>query len=120
MVGHSPTDSNGFITWEQFAQVDLRVGEIVEVQGFPRARHPAYKVRVHFGEAIGHRWSAAQLTHYEPAALIGRRVLAVINFPPKNVAGFQSECLICGVPDAQGRAILLSPTHDVPLGGKLF
>lgn len=114
----TPPDTH--ITWEQFEQVDLRVGEIVEVQDFPRARRPAYKVRVNFGDAIGHRWSSAQLTHYDPAALIGRRVLAVINFPPKNIAGFLSECLICGVPDAEGRAIVLSPTADVPLGGKLF
>lgn len=114
------TTLTGTLTWDDFARVDVRVGEIVAVEPFPRARNPSYKVRVYFGDAIGHRWSSAQLAHYAPEALIGLRVIAVVNFPPKNIAGFQSECLICGVPDAQGRATLLTPTTDVPLGGKLY
>ncbi len=109
-----------FITYEQFEQVDIRVGVIIAVEDFPRAKNPSYKVTVDFGEALGTRRSSAQIAHYDAQALIGQQVIAVINFPPKNIAGFQSECLILGVPTAEGKVALLSPTLPAKLGGKLY
>lgn len=108
------------ITYDDFEKVDIRVGEIVEVEDFPRARNPSYKIKVNFGEAIGFRWSSAQLTNYQKSDLIGRQVVAVVNFPPKNIAGFLSECLILGVPTADGKVSMLSPTLPAVLGGKMY
>ncbi len=108
------------ISFDDFQQIDMRVGEIVEVQDFPRARNPSYKVRVWFGDAIGYKWSSAQVAHYAKADLLGQQVIAVLNFPPKNIAGFMSECLILGVPDADGQVSLLTPTHPAPLGGRVY
>ena len=108
------------IAYDDFEKVDVRVGEIVEVQDFPRARNPSYKLRVRFGDEIGDRWSSAQLTNYSREELIGRQVVAVVNFAPKNIAGFSSECLILGVPTADGKVSLLSPTKPAALGGKMF
>ena len=107
-------------TFDDFLKIDARVGEIVEVQDFPRAKKPAYKIRVHFGDEMGDKWSSAQLTHYAPDELIGRQIVAVVNFAPKNIAGFRSECLILGVPLADGQVSLLSPTRPAVLGGRMF
>ena len=108
------------ISFDDFLKVEMRVGEIVEVQDFPRARNPSYKVRVFFGDEIGERWSSAQAAHYAKADLIGRQVIAVVNFPAKNIAGFMSECLILGVPDAEGKVSLLTPTYPAVIGGRVY
>ncbi len=109
------------ISWEDFEKVEVRVGRILEAEPFPKARKPAIKLKVDFGGEIGTRQTSAQLTaHYEPEALIGKQVVAVVNFPPKRIAGFKSEVLVLGVPDEAGEVVLLSPGHDVPLGGRMF
>lgn len=93
---------------EQFFAVDIRAGRIVEVAPFPKARKPAWKVRVDLGP-LGEKWSSAQITNYDAAQLVGTLVVCVCNFPPRNIAGFQSEVLILGAPDKDGNVILLSP-----------
>ena len=109
------------ISWEDFEKVDVRVGEIAAAEPFPEARNPSIKMTIDFGPEVGIRKTSAQLTaHYEPGMLVGRRVVAVVNFPPKRIAGFKSEVLVLGVPDENGAVVLLSPDHDVPLGGKMF
>lgn len=109
------------ITWDDFEKVDIRVGEIVEAEPFPDARKPAIKLTVDFGKEIGTKRTSAQLTtYYDPGVLAGKQVVAVVNFPPKRIAGFKSEVLVLGVPDADGEVVLLSPDHQVPLGGKMF
>ena len=109
------------ITWEDFERVDVRVGEVIEVEHFPKARKPAFKLVVDFGASIGTRRTSAQLTtYYEPETLVGRQVVAVVNFPSKRIAGFKSEVLVLGVPDGDGEVVLLSPDRDVPLGGRMF
>lgn len=109
------------ITWDDFEKVEVRVGRIVEAEPFPEARKPAIKLTVAFGREIGKRQTSAQLTaHYEPEALVGRQVVAVVNFPPKRIAGFKSEVLVLGVPDEAGDVILLSPDREVPPGGRMF
>jgi tRNA-binding protein len=109
------------IGWEDFEKVEVRVGEITEAGPFPEARNPSIKMTVDFGPEVGTRRTSAQLTaHYEPEMLVGRRVVAVVNFPPKRIAGFKSEVLVLGVPDENGAVVLLSPDRDVPLGGKMF
>ncbi len=108
------------IRFDDFLKVDIRVGRIVSVEEFPKARKPAYKVQVDFGAEIGTKWSSAQVTHYAPEALIGRQVIAVVNFEPKNIAGFRSEILILGVPDSEGQVALVKPDPEVPLGGRLY
>jgi tRNA-binding protein len=108
------------ISWADFEKVDLRVGTIVDARSFPEARKPAYKLTIDFGP-LGLRRSSAQITdHYTPAELIGRQVLAVVNFPPKQIGRFLSECLTTGVADAAGRVVLVAPTHRVPDGARLF
>ncbi len=109
------------ISWEDFEKVDIRVGRILEAEPFPEARKPAIKLTVDFGPDIGTKRTSAQLTdRYEPADLPGRQVVAVVNFPPKRIAGFKSEVLVLGTPDESGAVILLAPDQDVPLGGKMF
>jgi tRNA-binding protein len=109
------------ISWEDFEKVDVRVGEVMDAEHFPEARNPSIKLTVDFGPEFGTRRTSAQLTaHYEPEMLVGRRVVAVVNFPPKRIAGFKSEVLVLGVPDENGAVVLLSPDHDVPLGGRMF
>jgi tRNA-binding protein len=109
------------ITWEDFDKVDIRVGKVVASEPFPEARKPSIKLVVDFGASIGTRRTSAQLTtYYEPEALVGRQVVAVVNFPPKRIAGFKSEVLVLGVPDDDGEVVLLSPDLDVPLGGRMF
>jgi tRNA-binding protein len=103
-----------------FERVDMRVGRVLEVEAFPEARKPAYKLRIDFGP-FGIRRSSAQLTvHYQPEQLRGRLVIAVTNFPPRQVGPLRSEVLVLGVPDADGAVVLLEPTQDVPLGGRVF
>ena len=109
------------ITWEDFEKVDVRVGRVVEAEPFPEARKPAIKLTVDFGEEIGRKKTSAQLTvHYEPDGLVGRQVLAVVNFPPKRIAGFKSEVLVLGAPDENGEVVLLAPNQEVPVGGRMF
>jgi tRNA-binding protein len=109
------------ITWDDFDKVDVRVGKVIEVEPFPEARKPAIKLEIDFGSSIGTRRTSAQLTtHYEPGDLLGRQVVAVVNFPPKRIAGFKSEVLVLGVPHDDGEVVLLSPDYDVPLGGRMF
>jgi tRNA-binding protein len=109
------------IGWEDFEKVDVRVGTIVEAEPFPEARKPSIKLVVDFGPEVGARKTSAQLTaHYEPEGLVGRQVLAVVNFPPKRIAGFKSEVLVLGVPDESGEVVLLAPDLRVPPGGKMF
>jgi tRNA-binding protein len=108
------------VTFDDFLKLDMRVGEIVEIEDFPRARNPSYKVRVFFGDEIGSRWSSVQATNYSKEELLGRRVIGVVNFPPKNIAGFLSECLILGVPGQDGMVSLLSPTRPADVGGRVY
>jgi tRNA-binding protein len=109
------------IAWEDFEKVDVRVGRVVEAEPFPEARKPAIKLLIDFGPAVGQKRTSAQLTaHYDPEALIGKQVVAVMNFPPKRIAGFKSEVLVLGVPDEAGEVVLLSPDLEVPPGGKMF
>jgi len=109
------------ITFDDFQKVDVRVGRIVAAEPYPEARKPAIKLQVDFGEGIGLRKSSAQITrHYTPEALIGRQVVAVVNFPPRQIGKFMSEVLVLGVPDAEGKVVLLRPDQDVPEGGRLF
>jgi tRNA-binding protein len=108
------------ITWSDFERVELRVGTIVEVMPFPEARKPAWKLRVDFGPEIGIKQSSAQITAlYSQAELIGQQVLAVVNFPRKQIGNFFSECLVTGVYDEQGRVVLVQPERSVPNGAKL-
>jgi tRNA-binding protein len=108
------------ITYEDFEKVDIRVGTIIAVDEFPQARKPAYKLTIDFGPAIGVKKSSAQITNYAREALLGMQVVAVVNFPPKQIGPFLSEVLTLGVPDTNGRVILLTPTHEVPPGGRMF
>ncbi len=109
------------ITWDDFARVELRVGRIVAAEPFPQARKPAYKLRVDFGPELGVRQSSAQITAlYQAEDLVGKLVVAVLNFPPKQIGPFMSECLVTGFHDAQGHVSLCVPEHEVPLGTKLL
>jgi tRNA-binding protein len=104
------------ISWEQFEAVEMRTGTIIEALPFPKARKPAYQLTIDFGP-LGIKRSSAQITvHYQPEALIGRQVIAVVNFPPRQIANFFSECLVLGVYDAQGDVVLLQPGHPVGNG----
>ena len=106
-------------TLEDFEKVDIRVGRIVAVDDFPEARKPAWKLQVDFGPEIGRKRSSAQVAHYPREDLEGRLVLAVVNFPPRQIGPVRSEVLVLGVPDDQGRVTLLRPDDGVPLGGRL-
>jgi tRNA-binding protein len=108
------------LTWTVFEQVDLRAGTIVEVRIFPEARKPAYQVWIDFGVELGILKSSAQITvHYTPESLIGRQVVAVVNFPPKQIGPFRSECLITGFPDENGAIVLTALERSVPNGTRL-
>ncbi len=109
------------ISYADFEQVDIRVGIITRAEPYPEARKPAIKLWVDFGAGIGEKRSSAQLTrHYTPEGLVGRQVLAVVNFPPRQIGKMLSEVLVLGLPDATGEVVLIGPGHAVPLGGKLF
>lgn len=107
-------------TIEDFDKIDIRVGKILEVLEFPEARKPAYKLTIDFGENIGKKKSSAQITQYSPEELLGKHILAVVNFPPRQIGTFFSEVLTLGVPDEQKNVILITPEKPVPLGAKLF
>lgn len=109
------------ITYDDFAKVDIRVGTITRAEPYPEARKPAIKLWVDFGGDLGEKKSSAQITrHYTPEALIGRQVLAVVNFPPRQIGKVMSEVLVLGVPDDEGEVVLIGPGQQVPNGGKLF
>jgi len=109
------------ITWADFERVDLRVGTILEAREFPEARRPAYQLLVDLGPEIGHKRSSAQITrHYQPTDLIGRQVLCVVNFPPKQIGKFISEVLVTGAADAQDDIVLASLAAPVPNGSRLI
>jgi tRNA-binding protein len=107
------------IAYDDFAKVDMRVGRIVAVEDFPEARKPAWKLTIDFGPEIGTKRSSAQITNYEREALEGRRVVAVVNFPPRQIGPVRSEVLVLGASDEEGRVILLAPDTDVPLGARI-
>lgn len=109
------------ISFDDFLKVDVRVGTVVEAEPYPEARKPAIKMRVDFGPEIGIRRSSAQVTrHYTPETLVGRQVIAVVNFPAKQIGKVMSECLVLGLPDADGEVVLLRPDQTVPEGGRLY
>ena len=109
------------ITYEDFEKVDIRVGKIIKVEDFPEARKPAYKIQIDFGPEIGIKKSSAQITrHYTKDELMGKLVMGVVNFPVKQIGPFLSESLTLGVPDENGDVVLISPTQEVPIGGKMF
>jgi tRNA-binding protein len=111
----------GPIAYGDFDRVDIRVGTVIAAEPFPEARKPAIKLQVDFGPPIGIKKSSAQLTvHYTPEALIGRQVVAVVNFAPRQIGKFMSEVLVLGVPDEHGAVVLLHPDLKVPNGGKMF
>ena len=109
------------ITWDDFTKVELRVGRIVSAERFPQARKPAYILHVDFGPEIGTKKSSAQITAvYKPEELIGRLVVGVVNFPPKQIGPIRSECLVTGFHNERGEVVLCVPDRDVPLGAKLL
>lgn len=109
------------ITYEQFSAVDIRVGQIIAAEYLREARKPAIKLQIDFGPELGVKKSSAQITkHYQPEELVGKLVIAVVNFPPKQIGPLMSEVLTLGLPDANGEVVLLSPDIEVPLGGKLY
>jgi tRNA-binding protein len=109
------------ISYQDFSNVDIRVGTIIKVELFPEARKPAYKLTIDFGTELGTRKSSAQITkHYTPESLLGLQVCAVINFAPKQIGPFISECLTLGLPDAEQEVVLITPTQKIPNGGKLY
>jgi tRNA-binding protein len=118
LKGGAPPARIGF---EDFLKVDVRVGRVVEAQPFPEARKPALRLSIDFGPDIGVKRSSAQITkHYQPEELVGRLVLAVVNFPPRQIGPMMSEVLTLGVPDEAGEVVLIHPGKDVPVGGRLF
>ncbi len=109
------------ISFDDFLKVDIRVGQIVQAESFPEARKPALKLWVDYGPEIGIKKSSAQITvHYTPDALIGRKVLGVVNFPPRQIGPLMSEALVLGLPDEAGEVVLITPDKDVPIGGRMF
>lgn len=110
----------GPISFDEFLKVDIRAGRITRAEPFPEARKPAFKLWIDFGPEIGEKKSSAQITDlYTPEALIGRQVMAVVNFPPRQIGPFMSEVLVLGASDAQGRIVLLAPDHPVPQGARM-
>ncbi|MEP4031759.1 tRNA-binding protein [Roseibium polysiphoniae] len=109
------------ISIDDFMKVDVRVGRVVDAEVFAEARKPAYKMKIDFGPEIGIKKTSAQITkHYQPEELVGRLVMAVVNFPPRQIGPMRSEVLTLGVPDESGEVVLISPDSDVPIGGRLY
>lgn len=109
------------ITYDDFQAVDIRAGRITRAEPYPEARKPAIKLWVDFGPEIGEKRSSAQITvHYKPEDLVGKQVLAVVNFPPRQIGKFISEVLVLGLPDATGEVVLIGPDQSVPIGGRMF
>ena len=109
------------ITFDDFLKVDIRVGRITRAEPYPEARKPAIKLWVDFGPELGEKKSSAQITkHYTPKDLPGKKVMAVVNFPPRQIGKFMSEVLVLGVPDDDDEVVLLTPDKDVPIGGRLY
>ncbi|MBI3297762.1 MAG: tRNA-binding protein [Elusimicrobia bacterium] len=109
------------ICWEDFEKIELRVGTVTAVEDFPEARKPAYKLTIDFGPEIGVKRSSAQITQlYKPDEIVGKQLVAVVNFPTKRIAGFPSEVLVTGFARADGAVVLIAPTEPVPDGSKLF
>ena len=107
------------IDYDHFAAVDMRVGRIVAVEDFPEARKPAWKLTIDFGAELGTKRSSAQITNYTREELEGRRIVGVVNFPPRQIGPVRSEVLVLGASDEEGRVILLAPDTDVPLGARI-
>ena len=108
------------ISFDDFLKVDIRVGTVTRAEPFPEARKPAIKLWIDFGDEIGERKTSAQITaHYSPETLVGRQVVAVVNFPPRQIGPFMSEVLVLGLPDKVGELVLLSPDQLVPQGGRM-
>jgi len=108
------------ITFDDFLKVDIRVGRVLRAEPYPEARKPAIKMWIDFGDEIGEKKTSAQITaHYAPETLTGKQVLAVVNFPPRQIGKFMSEVLVLGMPDADGEVVLVSPDQNVPHGGRL-
>ncbi|WP_339111951.1 tRNA-binding protein [Thioclava sp. GXIMD2076] len=108
------------VTFEDFLKLDIRVGRITRADPFPEARKPAIKLWIDFGGEIGEKRSSAQITtHYAPETLVGKQVMAVVNFPPRQIGPVMSEVLVLGVPDEEGGIVLIGPDQDVPEGGRL-
>ncbi|MEL6596701.1 MAG: tRNA-binding protein [Pseudomonadota bacterium] len=109
------------ISFDDFLQVDIRVGQITRAEPYPEARKPAIKLWVDLGPELGEKKSSAQITkHYTPEDLPGKKVIAVVNFPPRQIGKFMSEILVLGVPDADDEVVLLTPDKDVPIGGRMY
>ena len=108
------------ISFDEFLKIDIRAGRVIDAQPFPEARKPAYKLWIDFGPGIGVKKTSAQITElYTAESLIGRQVMAVVNFPPRQIGPFMSEVLTLGVSDAEGHVVLLAPDHETPLGGRM-
>ncbi len=107
-------------TYEDFEKLDIRAGEIIDVQDFPEVRKPSYKVKVNFGPDIGEKVSSVQATNYKKEELLGKQIIAVVDFPPKNIAGFMSEVLILGVKGEDGELSLVVPSRKAKLGSRLY
>ena len=115
------TDPSPQITYDDFARVDIRAGTIIRAEAYPEARVPAIRLWIDFGPELGEKRSSAQITrHYDPAELVGRQVLAVVNFPPRQIGKVMSEVLVLGLPDADGQVVLIGPDSPVPNGGRMY
>nr|WP_251364808.1 tRNA-binding protein [Falsiruegeria litorea] len=119
-----PSDPRSFrvadISFDDFLKVDIRVGEVIRAEPYPEARKPAIKMWIDFGGDIGERKTSAQITaHYDPSTLVGKQVMAVVNFPPRQIGKFMSEVLVLGLPDEAGEIVLIGPDGKVPVGGRM-
>ncbi|WP_299895415.1 tRNA-binding protein [uncultured Ruegeria sp.] len=108
------------ISFDDFLKVDIRVGEVIRAEPYPEARKPAIKMWIDFGDEIGERKTSAQITaHYDPSTLVGKQVMAVVNFPSRQIGRFMSEVLVLGLPDENGEIVLIGPDGRVPTGGRM-